>query len=93
LINPRILILDEATSSIDTRTEALVQTAIARLLKNRTSFVIAHRLSTVTQADQVLVIQKGNIAEAGTHEALIEQGGVYANLYGLQMTAANSVEV
>jgi ATP-binding cassette, subfamily B, multidrug efflux pump len=93
LINPRILILDEATSSIDTRTEALVQTAIARLLQNRTSFVIAHRLSTVTQADQVLVIQKGNIAEAGTHEALIEQGGVYANLYGLQMTAANSVEV
>ncbi len=93
LINPRILILDEATSSIDTRTEALVQTAIARLLQNRTSFVIAHRLSTVTQADQVLVIQDGNIAESGTHGALIEQGGVYANLYALQMTAANSVGV
>jgi ATP-binding cassette, subfamily B, multidrug efflux pump len=90
LINPRILILDEATSSIDTRTEALVQTAIARLLKNRTSFVIAHRLSTVTQADQVLVIQSGNIAESGTHAALIEQGGVYANLYALQMTAASA---
>jgi ATP-binding cassette, subfamily B, multidrug efflux pump len=93
LINPRILILDEATSSIDTRTEALVQTAIARLLQNRTSFVIAHRLSTVTQADQVLVIQEGNIAESGTHAALIKQGGVYANLYALQMTAANSVRV
>ncbi len=93
LINPRILILDEATSSIDTRTEALVQTAIARLLKNRTSFVIAHRLSTVTQADQVLVIQQGTIAEHGTHAELIEQGGVYANLYALQMTATHSVPV
>jgi ATP-binding cassette, subfamily B, multidrug efflux pump len=93
LINPRILILDEATSSIDTRTEALVQTAIARLLKNRTSFVIAHRLSTVTQADQVLVIQQGTIAEQGTHAELIEQGGVYANLYALQMTATSSVPV
>lgn len=93
LINPRILILDEATSSIDTRTEALVQTAIARLLKNRTSFVIAHRLSTVTQADQVLVIQQGTIAEYGTHAELIEQGGVYANLYALQMTATHSVPV
>ncbi|MGB3765722.1 MAG: ABC transporter ATP-binding protein, partial [Phormidesmis sp.] len=72
LINPRILILDEATSSIDTQTERLVQDAIAQLLKNRTSFVIAHRLSTVTQADQVLVIQAGNIAERGTHQELIE---------------------
>jgi ATP-binding cassette, subfamily B, multidrug efflux pump len=93
LINPRILILDEATSSIDTRTEALVQTAIARLLKNRTSFVIAHRLSTVTQADQVLVIQQGTIAEQGTHAELVQQGGVYANLYALQMTATRSVPV
>ncbi len=93
LINPRILILDEATSSIDTRTEALVQTAIARLLKNRTSFVIAHRLSTVTQANQVLVIQQGTIAEHGTHAELIEQGGVYANLYALQMTATHSASV
>jgi ATP-binding cassette, subfamily B, multidrug efflux pump len=93
LINPRILILDEATSSIDTRTEALVQSAIARLLQGRTSFVIAHRLSTVTQADQVLVIQQGHIAESGTHAALIEQGGVYANLYALQMNAANPAQV
>ncbi|MBD3885992.1 ABC transporter ATP-binding protein [Phormidium tenue FACHB-886] len=85
LINPRILILDEATSSIDTRTEALVQDAIARLLKNRTSFVIAHRLSTVTQADQVLVVQQGQILERGTHPELIDQQGVYANLYALQL--------
>lgn len=85
LINPRILILDEATSSIDTRTEALVQDAIARLLKNRTSFVIAHRLSTVTQSDQVLVVQQGQIVERGTHRQLIDRQGVYANLYALQL--------
>ncbi|MEH2243059.1 ABC transporter ATP-binding protein [Nostoc sp.] len=91
LINPRILILDEATSSIDTRTEALVQSAIARLLQGRTSFVIAHRLSTVTQADQVLVIQQGQIVEQGTHTELINQQGVYANLYALQLGAADTM--
>jgi ATP-binding cassette subfamily B protein len=87
LINPRVLILDEATSSIDTRTEALVQAAIARLLQGRTSFVIAHRLSTVAQADQVLVIQQGQIAEQGTHAELLAKQGVYANLYALQLGA------
>ncbi|MEH1790760.1 ABC transporter ATP-binding protein [Nostoc sp.] len=91
LINPRILILDEATSSIDTRTEALVQSAIARLLQGRTSFVIAHRLSTVTQADQVLVIQQGQIVEQGTHTELVNQQGVYANLYALQLGAAETM--
>ncbi|MEI1377058.1 ABC transporter ATP-binding protein [Nostoc sp. UHCC 0926] len=91
LINPQILILDEATSSIDTRTEALVQTAIARLLQGRTSFVIAHRLSTVTLADQVLVIQQGQIVEQGTHAELIDQQGVYANLYALQLGAADTM--
>jgi ATP-binding cassette, subfamily B, multidrug efflux pump len=93
LINPRILILDEATSSIDTQTEGLVQDAIATLLKNRTSFVIAHRLSTVTQADQVLVIQQGNIVESGTHQQLIEKNSVYAKLYALQLgdTPQNSL--
>jgi ATP-binding cassette, subfamily B, multidrug efflux pump len=88
LIDPRILILDEATSSIDTRTEALVQSAIARLLQGRTSFVIAHRLSTVTQADQVLVVQQGQIVERGTHAQLIAQQGIYANLYALQLGTA-----
>jgi len=88
LIQPRILILDEATSSIDTRTEELVQAAIARLLEGRTSFVIAHRLSTVTQADQVLVIQQGQIVEQGTHSELIAQRGVYANLYSIQLSEA-----
>lgn len=87
LINPRILILDEATSSIDTRTEGLVQDAIDRILADRTSFVIAHRLSTVTQADQVLVIQQGEIVERGTHTELIAKQGVYANLYALQLGA------
>jgi ATP-binding cassette subfamily B protein len=94
LVDPRILILDEATSSIDTRTEALVQAAIARLLQNRTSFVIAHRLSTVTQADQVLVIQQGQIAERGTHAELLAKQGIYANLYALQLdptTTASAV--
>jgi ATP-binding cassette subfamily B multidrug efflux pump len=90
LINPRILILDEATSSIDTRTEILVQEAIARLLQNRTSFVIAHRLSTVTQADQVLVIQQGQVVEQGTHAELIAQQGVYANLYTLHLGATTT---
>ena len=85
LVDPRILILDEATSSIDTQTERLVQDAIAQLLQNRTSFVIAHRLSTVTQADQVLVIQAGNIVERGTHQQLIDKNGVYAKLYALQL--------
>ncbi|TVQ13022.1 MAG: ABC transporter ATP-binding protein [Leptolyngbya sp. DLM2.Bin27] len=87
LIDPKILLLDEATSSIDTRTEKLVQDAIATLLRHRTSFVIAHRLSTVTQADQVLVIQQGEIVEQGTHADLIALDGIYANLYGLQLGA------
>ena len=87
LIDPRILILDEATSSIDTQTEGLVQGAIAALLKGRTSFVIAHRLSTITQANQVLVIQQGHIVERGTHQELLERQGVYANLYDLQLGA------
>ena len=91
LINPRILILDEATSSIDTRTEALVQSAIARLLAGRTSFVIAHRLSTVTQAAQVLVVQQGAIVEHGTHAELVDQQGIYANLYALQLGQRSDV--
>jgi ATP-binding cassette, subfamily B, multidrug efflux pump len=93
LIDPRILILDEATSSIDTRTEALVQDAITRLLKGRTSFVIAHRLSTVTKADQVLVIQEGTIVEQGRHAELLEKQGVYATLYALQMLPAGAAQL
>ncbi len=81
LANPRILILDEATSSVDTRTELLIQKALRTLLQGRTSFVIAHRLSTIRDADQVLFIQDGRIIERGTHEELLRQGGAYYDLY------------
>ena len=84
LAAPRILILDEATSSVDTRTEALIQSALKTLLEGRTSFVIAHRLSTIREADQVLVMQQGRIVERGTHQSLLEQGGMYAELYRRQ---------
>ena len=84
LANPRILILDEATASVDTRTEALIQKALGRLLKGRTSFVIAHRLSTVRNADQVLVIDQGRIVERGAHAELLASGGLYADLYNRQ---------
>jgi len=85
LANPAILILDEATSSIDTRTEARIQRALLRLMKGRTSFVIAHRLSTIREANQILVIKDGSIAERGTHDDLVARAdGVYAQLYRSQ---------
>jgi ATP-binding cassette subfamily B protein len=76
--------LDEATSSVDTRTERLIQSAMNRLLKGRTSFVVAHRLSTIRDADQILVMNHGNIVEKGTHENLLAKGGMYADLYNSQ---------
>lgn len=81
LANPKILILDEATSSVDTQTEALIQRALARLFEGRTSFVIAHRLSTVANADRILVIHDGKIIEQGKHEELLKEGGMYSELY------------
>jgi ATP-binding cassette subfamily B protein len=81
LADPRILILDEATSSVDTRTERLIQRALERLLEGRTSFVIAHRLSTIRNADLVLVINEGQIVERGTHDELLAHRGVYHGLY------------
>ena len=84
LSNKQILILDEATSSVDTRTEKLIQKAMDRLMKNRTSFIIAHRLSTVRDADRILVIDDGRIIEQGTHEELLEQKGYYYNTLNAQ---------
>ncbi len=84
LADPRILILDEATSNIDTRTEALIQETLSTLLKGRTSLVIAHRLSTIRNADLILVIEAGCIAESGTHAELLKKNGLYANLYRRQ---------
>ncbi len=84
LTDPRILILDEATSNIDTRTEAIIQDALATLLKGRTSIVIAHRLSTIRNADVILTISNGRIAERGTHAELLEKDGLYADLYRRQ---------
>jgi len=83
LADPRILILDEATSSVDTQTERLIQKALARLLQGRTSFVIAHRLSTVVNADRIVVIQDGRVVEQGSHAELLSQGGFYYHLYSM----------
>jgi ATP-binding cassette, subfamily B, multidrug efflux pump len=88
LANPTILILDEATSSVDTRTEVLIQQAMAALRSNRTSFVIAHRLSTIRDADIILVMEHGQIVEQGNHVELLAAGGPYANLYNAQFAAA-----
>jgi ATP-binding cassette subfamily B protein len=88
LADPAILILDEATSSVDTRTEVLIQRAMARLMKDRTAFVIAHRLSTIRDADTILVMNRGSIVEQGNHAELLERGGFYADLYNAQFTEA-----
>ena len=82
--NPPILILDEATSSLDTESERVVQEALDRLMVGRTSFVIAHRLSTVKNADKILVLEKGNLVESGTHDELLALDGLYAHLYKIQ---------
>ncbi|WP_138750785.1 ABC transporter ATP-binding protein [Paenibacillus sinopodophylli] len=84
LANPKVLILDEATSSVDTRTEILIQKAMDKLMEGRTSFIIAHRLSTVRNADMILCMDQGDIVEQGTHDELIRKGGFYANLYNSQ---------
>ena len=84
LADPKILILDEATSSVDTRTEVLIQRAMDSLMKGRTSFIIAHRLSTIRDADLILVMNEGDIVEQGNHEELLAKGGFYANLYNSQ---------
>jgi ATP-binding cassette subfamily B protein len=89
LVDPSILILDEATSSVDTRTEVLIRKAMAALMKGRTSFVIAHRLSTIRDAELILVMDHGRIVETGTHAELLARGGFYAELYNSQFTVAS----
>lgn len=91
LANPSILILDEATSSVDTRTEVQIQKAMDYLMKGRTSFVIAHRLSTIRDADLILVMNNGSVIEKGTHQELLDKGGFYADLYNSQFTSQKSV--
>jgi ATP-binding cassette subfamily B protein len=84
LANAPMLILDEATSSVDTRTEALIQAAMDKMMEGRTSFIIAHRLSTIRNADLILVMRDGHIVEQGTHKQLLAQNGFYASLYNSQ---------
>lgn len=87
-MHPPMLILDEATSSIDTRTEVRVQKAFAKLMEGRTSFIVAHRLSTIQEADLILVMKDGNIIEQGRHQELLEKNGFYAKLYESQFAAS-----
>ena len=82
--DPAVLILDEATSSVDTETELLIQDALQRLMQNRTSLVVAHRLSTIKNSDRIIVLHKGEIRETGTHQELLAQQGIYYKLYELQ---------
>ena len=91
LADPKILILDEATSSVDTRTEIQIQKAMDTLMKGRTSFVIAHRLSTIRDADLILVMKDGDIVEMGNHDELIEKNGFYADLYNSQFEKTSAV--
>ena len=89
LQNAPMLILDEATSSVDTRTELIIQRAMDKLMQNRTSFVIAHRLSTIKNADLILVMREGDVVESGTHDELMAKGGFYAELYNSQFERAS----
>jgi subfamily B ATP-binding cassette protein MsbA len=85
LKNPKILVLDEATSSLDNRSEALIQEAVEKLMEGRTTFIVAHRLSTIHKADQIIVLEKGRVVETGQHEELMNNKNLYYNLYKLKM--------
>ena len=90
--NPAILILDEATSALDNTTEVLIQQSLDELCKGRTTLVVAHRLSTIRNADEIAVVMNGEITERGTHEELMEKGGTYKDLYSLQFRNNDFVE-
>ena len=91
--NPKILVLDEATSSVDTDTELLIQGALNKLMEGRTCLIIAHRLSTVRDADRIIVLDDGRVAESGTHEQLVELAGLYADMYRRQNLARELTEL
>ena len=91
--NPKILVLDEATSSVDTETEELIQIAISKLMKGRTSIVIAHRLSTIQNADKIIVLDHGEIKEMGSHQELLKIDGYYKRLYNLQFKSEGIAKV
>ena len=93
LADPRIFVLDEATSSIDTQTEQLIQQAIDHLLQDRTSFLIAHRLSTIRKADMILVVRDGRIVEQGTHQELLRRHGYYHDLYSKQFAEESAARI
>jgi ATP-binding cassette subfamily B protein len=92
LANPRIFVLDEATSSVDTETEQKIQDAIHNVLEGRTSFIIAHRLSTIREADRILVLRDGQVVEAGSHHDLLQQQGYYYRLYTNQFMEEHEME-
>ncbi|MCL0033742.1 ATP-binding cassette domain-containing protein, partial [Thermodesulfovibrionales bacterium] len=91
LKNPSILILDEATSALDAESEMMVQMAIDALIRDRTTFVIAHRLSTVKNADRIIVLENGSVVEIGVHDELLKTGGIYKKLYDLQIFSSTAV--
>jgi ATP-binding cassette subfamily B protein len=92
LKNPRILILDDSTSSVDTETETEIRNALEKLMKNRTTFIIAHRVQSVMNADLILVLDKGLVIQEGTHQELLEQDGVYRQIYDIQTRIEIEIE-
>ena len=93
IADPRILVLDEATSSVDTITEQIIQNAIGKVTEGRTSFIIAHRLSTIKHADEIATVEHGRVVERGTHEELLARGGTYARYYRMQFEGARAHEL
>ena len=93
LKNPRILILDDSTSSVDTETEAEIRQALTNLMKDRTTFIIAHRIQSVMDADQILVMEGGHIVQHGTHAELLEAGGIYRQIYDIQARIEDELEI